>query len=281
MFFILKLFLYGEMGIENQDLQFSKFPIYKLTVFIKYIRNSFCCLGGKVLNNDSISEFEQLIKYVFNNRDFLTEALTHSSYANEKKYKKYNHNERLEFLGDSVLGLVISDYLFTNYPSLPEGELTKTRAKIVCETTLSNCAKEIDLGRYIMLGKGEDSTGGRERPSLLADAFESIIGAIYLDRGLNDSRNFILTTMKKVIEDALSGKIFIDFKTRLQELVQNDANVKISYEIIDEKGPDHNKTFYTQVKKNDRVLGFGNGKSKKESEQNAAKMALGYMEDQC
>lgn len=225
---------------------------------------------------DSINfkEFEKLINYEFTNKDFMNEALTHSSYANEKKYKKCKHNERLEFLGDSVLGVIISDYLFNNYPDLPEGELTKTRAKIVCETTLSYCAKSISLGHFLLLGKGEDATGGRERQSLLADAFESVIGSIYLDGGIDSARNFILSSMKKVIDDALCGKIFIDYKTRLQELIQNDSNVKITYEIVDEKGPDHNKTFYTQVKKNNTILGHGKGKSKKESEQNAAKMAL-------
>ena len=226
------------------------------------------------MHNNSLIEFEESIGYRFRNKDFLIEALTHSSYANERKHSKYNHNERLEFLGDSVLGLVISDYLFINYPSLPEGELTKTRAKIVCETTLSNCAKSIGLGEYLMLGKGEDTTGGRKRQSLLADAFESVIGAIYLDKGLDDCRNFILIVMKDIISDALSVKIFIDFKTRLQEIIQNDSNVKITYEIVSEKGPDHNKTFYTQVKKDNKILGYGKGKSKKESEQNAAKMAL-------
>ncbi|WP_432665135.1 ribonuclease III [Wukongibacter baidiensis] len=231
------------------------------------------------MNKSNFAEFEEIINYKFKNKEFLYEALTHSSYANEKKFKKCNHNERLEFLGDSILGLVISDYLFINYPDLPEGELTKTRAKIVCETTLSNCAKSINLGEYLMLGKGEDATGGRQRPSLLADAFESIIGAIYLDGAIDSSREFILTTMKVVIKDALTGKIFIDYKTRLQELIQNDSNVKITYEIIDEKGPDHNKTFYTHVKRNNKVLGHGKGKSKKESEQNAAKMALGNIMD--
>jgi len=230
------------------------------------------------MNRNNFYELEELIHYDFKDKEYLIEALTHSSYANEKKYKKCNYNERLEFLGDSVLGLVISDYLFTNYPDLPEGELTKTRAKIVCETTLSNCAKSINLGYFLMLGKGEDATGGRQRPSLLADAFESIIGAIYLDGGINSARNFIMTTMKKVIKDALEGKIFIDYKTHLQELIQNDSNVKITYEIIDEKGPDHNKTFYTHVKKNNKILGYGKGKSKKESEQNAAKMALGVIQ---
>lgn len=229
------------------------------------------------MNNDNLKDFEELINYKFKKEELLVEALTHSSYANERKHKKCKYNERLEFLGDSVLGLVISDYLFINYPDLPEGELTKTRAKIVCEATLSFCAKTINLGHYLMLGKGEEATGGRERQSLLADAFESIIGAIYLDGGIASARSFILSAMRQIINDALCGKIFIDYKTRLQELIQNDSNVKITYEIINEKGPDHNKTFYTQVKKNTEILGHGEGKSKKESEQNAAKMALDIM----
>ncbi|SKC87117.1 ribonuclease III [Maledivibacter halophilus] len=233
------------------------------------------------MHRGNLKEFEDLIHYEFRNKELLVEALTHSSYANERKNRKCKYNERLEFLGDSVLGLVISDYLFINYPDLPEGELTKTRAKIVCETTLSFCAKTINLGYYLMLGKGEEATGGRERQSLLADAFESIIGAIYLDGGIDSATMFILSTMREVINDALCGKIFIDYKTRLQEVIQNDSNVKITYEIINEKGPDHNKTFYTQVKRNARVLGHGKGKSKKESEQNAARMALDVMKGSC
>ncbi len=215
---------------------------------------------------------KKTIKYEFKNKELLMEALTHSSYANEKKLNVYN--ERLEFLGDSVLGIVISDYLFRNYPKLPEGELTKTRAKIVCEPTLADCARIIALGDYLLLGKGEEATGGRYRTSLLADAFEALIGAIYLDGGIQSAQEFILSNMKNIIKDAIEGKIFIDYKTKLQEIIQNQGNNTITYELIDEDGPDHNKTFFTQVKKNDIVIGYGNGKSKKESEQNAAKMAL-------
>jgi len=223
----------------------------------------------KGLNHDSL---EKIIKYEFIKKDLLVEALTHSSYANEKKIGLYN--ERLEFLGDSVLGIVISDYLFRNYPKLPEGELTKTRAKIVCEPTLADCARAITLGDYLLLGKGEEATGGRDRTSLLADAYEALIGAIYLDGGIESAQGFILSNMNSIIKDAIKGKIFIDYKTKLQEIIQNGSNNTITYELVKEYGPDHNKTFYTQVKKNDVVIGYGNGKSKKESEQNAAKMAL-------
>ncbi|MDK2919302.1 MAG: ribonuclease [Candidatus Petromonas sp.] len=226
------------------------------------------------MNNTSYNKLEAFIGYEFINKDLLTEALTHSSFANEKKIKSNKYNERLEFLGDSVLGLIISEYLFRNYPELPEGKLTKIRAKIVCEPSLADCAKSIDLGNYLKLGKGEESTGGRNRTSILADAFEALIGSIYLDGGMENARKFIMKIMRKIIEDAICGKIFIDYKTRLQEILQADSTNKITYEIVDEIGPDHNKTFYTQVKNNDRIIGYGNGKNKKESEQNAAKMAL-------
>jgi ribonuclease-3 len=226
------------------------------------------------MNNTSYNKLEAFIGYEFINKDLLTEALTHRSFANEKKIKSNKYNERLEFLGDSVLGLIISEYLFRNYPELPEGKLTKIRAKIVCEPSLADCAKSIDLGNYLKLGKGEESTGGRNRTSILADAFEALIGSIYLDGGMENARKFIMKIMRKIIEDAICGKIFIDYKTRLQEILQADSTNKITYEIVDEIGPDHNKTFYTQVKNNDRIIGYGNGKNKKESEQNAAKMAL-------
>lgn len=225
-------------------------------------------------NNKIINKLESRIGYEFTEKDLLKEALTHSSFANENKGKNNRYNERLEFLGDSILGLIISEYLFRNFPELPEGELTKMRAKIVCEPSLADCSKNIDLGRYLMLGKGEESTGGRHRMSILADAFEALIGSIYLDGGINKVKKFILSNMHNIINDAVSGKIFTDYKTKLQEVLQIDPNTRISYEIIDEKGPDHNKTFSTQVKNNGKVIGYGKGKSKKEAEQNAAKMAL-------
>ncbi len=224
------------------------------------------------MNKLRINELENKINYNFKQQDILIEALTHSSYANEKKRSKYN--ERLEFLGDSVLGIIISDFLFKNYPELPEGDLTKTRAKIVCEPTLAECAKSIDIGQYLLLGRGEEVTGGRSRTSILADAFEAIIGAIYLDSDLYSAYEFVKFIMKDIIVDAVKGKIFIDYKTKLQEIIQNQGNNTLIYEIVNEDGPDHNKTFHTQVKMNNDIIGFGTGKSKKESEQNAAKMAL-------
>ncbi len=197
---------------------------------------------------DSIVQFESIIGYRFNNKEYILEALTHSSYSNENK--DYNFNERLEFLGDSILSIVISDYLFKKETELPEGELTKLRANIVCEESLSEVAISIKLGQYMLLGKGEEATGGRERISILADAFEAVIAAIYLDGGLREASKFILTYMKDIIVNARKGKIFRDYKTHLQEVLQSKGEVNI---------------------------GFGEGKSKKEAEQVAARKALDNM----
>lgn len=219
-------------------------------------------------------KLEMKIDYEFKNRKILYEALTHSSYANEMRGDKIKNNERLEFLGDSVLSIVVSQYLFENYPKLPEGELTKIRAKIVCETTLSEAARTINLGQFMMFGKGEEMTGGRDRSSILADAFESVIAAIYLDGGLAEAEKFILTVMKEFISNSIEGKVFLDYKTHLQEIVQLSKSNRIKYELVKEEGPDHCKVFFTQVKLNDVVIGTGSGRSKKESEQEAAKVAL-------
>ena len=221
---------------------------------------------------DNIYKFEETIDYKFNNKEYILEALTHSSYSNENK--KYNFNERLEFLGDSVLSIVVSDYLFKNEKDLPEGELTKLRASIVCEECLSEVANQIKLGDFMLLGKGEEATGGRERISILADAFEAVIAAIYLDGSIEDARNFILNNMKSIISDARRGKIFRDYKTHLQEVLQGKGESNIWYKLIDEKGPDHNKRFIMEVGTNNDVLGIGEGKSKKEAEQLAARVAL-------
>lgn len=221
---------------------------------------------------DNIYKFEKTIDYKFNNKEYILEALTHSSYSNENK--RYNFNERLEFLGDSVLSIVISDYLFKNEKELPEGELTKLRASIVCEESLSEVANEIQLGEFMLLGKGEEATGGRERISILADAFEAVIAAIYLDGSIEDAKKFILNNMNSIISDARRGKIFRDYKTQLQEVLQVNGEVNIWYKLIDEKGPDHNKRFIMEVGINNDVLGIGEGKSKKEAEQLAAKVAL-------
>lgn len=221
-----------------------------------------------------LDKLEQRIGYAFTNRDILKEALTHSSYANERRHEDRRNNERLEFLGDSVLGIVISDHLFQTYPNLPEGELTKIRSKVVCETTLGECSRKLGLGTFMFFGKGEEMTGGRDRTSILADAFEAMIAGIYLDGGFNQARQFIMRHMTQKIEDAVAGKVFLDYKTHLQELVQVNKNNRIRYEIIREEGPDHSKVFHTQVKLNDEIIGTGVGRSKKESEQEAAKMAI-------
>lgn len=223
---------------------------------------------------------ERAIGYPFNDLKLLEEALTHSSFSNEKKGKNPRNNERLEFLGDSVLSVVISEYLFSNYPDLPEGELTKIRAKVVCEMTLGECSKKISLGTYMNLGRGEEMTGGRERVSILADAFEALIAAIYLDGGLEPARAFVINQMENVIVHAVGGKVIHDYKTFLQELVQTKKENRIIYELFGEEGPDHCKTFHIQVKLNDRIIGNGTGRSKKEAEQEAAKVAIGMMNGQ-
>ena len=227
-------------------------------------------INKRILNN--ISLFEENINYEFTNKEYILEALTHSSYSNENK--NYPFNERLEFLGDSVLSIVISDYLFKKETKLPEGELTKIRANIVCEESLSEVSKDIHLGKYMLLGKGEEATGGRERISILADALEAVIAAIYLDGGLDKAREFILTYMDKIINDSIKGKIFRDYKTCLQEVLQSNGENNIWYKLIEEKGPDHNKRFVMEVGINDTVLGVGEGKSKKDAEQVAEKCAL-------
>ena len=230
-------------------------------------------INTNILNN--ISKFENIISYNFKNKKYILEALTHSSYSNENK--SYAFNERLEFLGDSVLGIIISDYLFKNETELPEGELTKLRANIVCEESLSEVSKKIELGTHMLLGKGEEATGGRERVSILADAVEAVIAAIYLDGGIESARKFVLTQMDEIIQDSIKGRIFRDYKTHLQEVIQSQGETNIIYDLVEEIGPDHNKKFVMQVKLNDEVLGTGEGKSKKEAEQSAAKQALRRM----
>ncbi|CEN94230.1 MAG: ribonuclease III [Paeniclostridium sp.] len=230
-------------------------------------------IKSSILNN--ISKFEEIINYKFKNKAYILEALTHSSYSNENK--SYAFNERLEFLGDSVLGIVVSDFLFKNETELPEGELTKLRANIVCEESLSDVAKHLNLGKHILLGRGEEATGGRDRVSILADAFEAVIAAIYLDGGIEPAKTFVLKNMEEIIEDSIKGRIFRDYKTHLQEVVQSQGESNIVYNLVEEIGPDHNKRFVMEVRLNDQSLGKGEGKSKKEAEQSAAKQALRRM----
>ena len=224
---------------------------------------------------ENLEKFEKNIGYTFKNKDYLIEALSHSSYANEKK-KSRTSNERLEFLGDSVLSIVVSKYLFEHLTNVAEGELTKLRASLVCEKSLHIFAMQIHLGDFIMLGKGEEITGGRERPSILADAFEAVIAAIFLDGGFEPVTKYILGFMPDDIQHQKKSA-FSDFKTILQEVVQKNPEVKVEYVLAGEEGPDHNKSFIVEVFLNSNVIGKGKGRSKKEAEQMAAKEALELM----
>ena len=222
----------------------------------------------------SIQQFQETIHYQFRNPAFLEVALTHSSYANEVKHQ-IKYNERQEFLGDAVLSIIVSDYLFNNY-TVPEGELTKLRAAIVCEKSLDVMANKIGLGQYLRLGHGEELTGGRTRPSIIADAFEALIAAIYLDSGIESARKFVLPFVTEMLEheDSLSFK---DYKTILQEIIQQNPEEKLVYKLVGEKGPDHDKRFLVDVMLNSNVIGRGEGRSKKNAEQMAAKEALELM----
>ena len=219
-----------------------------------------------------ITELEKRIHYHFQNVDLIDEALSHSSYANEKK-KGRNSNERLEFLGDSVLSVVVSQYLFEHYKELPEGELTKIRAALVCEKSLHKFALKIGLGDFLLLGKGEEHTGGRERPSILADAFEAVIAAVYLDGGLEPARTHILHFIPKTIPQN-HAVLFGDYKTALQEVIQKNPPLKLTYADLNSSGPDHMKSFESAALIDGKIYGRGTGRSKKAAEQEAARKAL-------
>ncbi len=222
----------------------------------------------------NIKSVEEKLGYTFKRLDYLSRALTHSSYANENKKERIKNNERLEFLGDSVLGMIVSEYLFTHYSNLEEGQLTKMRARIVCEASLSEAARQLDLGPHMFFGRGEELTGGRERTSILSDAFEAVVAAIYLDGGFDAATHFVLTHLKPLMENAAQGRIFTDYKTKLQEVIQVKKGNRIRYEVFKEEGPDHSKMFFTRVKLNEDIIGVGIGRSKKEAEQMAAKEGL-------
>lgn len=220
---------------------------------------------------ESIRAFEEKIGYEFKDKTYIQTALTHSSFANE--HKEFNYNERLEFLGDSILGLVVSDYLFRARNDLPEGKLTRLRANVVCEESLSAVARKINLGDHLFLGKGEKTSGGSDRDSILADATEAVIAAIYLDGGFDQAKDFILSNLRDTIAKNIDGNIFRDYKTILQEIIQGN-NGKISYKLVGESGPDHDKEFEMQVKCGQDTIGIGKGKNKKEAEKEAARDAL-------
>ena len=221
------------------------------------------------------SAFETKIGYTFKNKELLHEALSHSSYANEHTHGR-NSTERLEFLGDSVLSIVVSEHLFSHFRHLPEGELTKIRASLVCEKALYEFSKKIDLGNFIFLGKGEENSGGRNRPSIVADAFEAVIAAVYLDGGMENAKKYVLGFIPKDL-DKNSSKKLNDYKTVLQEIIQRNPEEKVEYVLTGESGPDHNKHFEVQVRLNSNVIGTGQGRSKKLAEQMAAKEALELM----
>ena len=223
-----------------------------------------------------MTDLQNKIGYQFKNPALLNEALTHSSYANEHKSQHIKYNERLEFLGDSVLSIVVSDYIYKNCPELPEGELTKLRASLVCEKSLYEFAKKIDLGKYLILSKGERNNGGTDRPSILTDAFEALIAAIYIDGGIAPASKHILNFVIPAIKNSKKKKIN-DYKTTLQEIIQKNPGEKLEYVLVRESGPDHNKHFVVEVHLNSNVIGKGGGRSKKEAEQQAAREALELM----
>lgn len=227
----------------------------------------------EVLDAMNFKVLEKELEINFNNLDLLTQAFTHSSYVNENKKRKNQDNERLEFLGDAVLELGISQYLYRTYPTKPEGELTKLRAAIVCEPALVQFALSLNFDDHVLLGRGEERTGGRRRPALLADVFEAFIGALYLDQGFEAVVQFLHKYIYPKIEQGIFSDA-LDYKSQLQELIQQSKQTEIEYEIIDEKGPAHDREFVAQVKINRQVVGIGHGRTKKESEQRAAKKAL-------
>ncbi|MFR0779979.1 MAG: ribonuclease III [Zhenhengia sp.] len=225
-----------------------------------------------------LMELEKIIGYQFNNMNNLKEAITHRSFANEHRNHQMKDNERLEFLGDAILDLIISKYLFDKYPVMPEGDLSKVRASIVCEGSLAKTARNIDLGAFILLGKGEEMTGGRTRNSILADAFEAVTGAIFVDGAFEDVVKFLQTTLIENVDSLSVEDLYTDYKTILQENIQKESMQPLHYEVVDEKGPDHDKDFYVAVYHGELCLGKGIGKSKKEAEQQAAKTALKALE---
>lgn len=220
-----------------------------------------------------LNEFEKIIGYTFKDISILDNALTHSSYV-ASKADFLHHNERLEFIGDSILDMVISLYLYKKCNNSPEGSLTRFRAVIVCEQSLYNASVRLNMGQYLLLSRGEENTGGRNRVSILADAFEALIAAIYLDGGAKKSKAFILSNLENTINDAVESRIFSDYKSFLQEHIQKKNSGKLSYKLLKEEGPDHNKTFEIALYLNNSIIGRGTGHSKKDAQQAAARDAI-------
>lgn len=231
------------------------------------------------MNKSRIRElqvFQDSIGYEFNNLDLLNIAFTHSSYTNENASAKV-HNERLEFLGDSVVNLVITDLLFNNFQGLPEGDLTRIRASLICEDSFARVSEKLKIPNFILLGKGEEKNGGRHRKSLIADAFEAFCGSLYLDSSYKTAKDLILSHLAPMLLDYVGSNNPVDFKTLLQEEIQKNSTEKIKYSLLKSEGPDHEKIFYFKVLLGSKVLGFGQGKSKKETEHGAAQDALKNM----
>lgn len=234
--------------------------------------------SGNIISQDKLLELEKRIGYKFNNLENLKNAITHRSFANEHRNSQIKDNERLEFLGDAILDLIISKYLFDKYPTMPEGDLSKIRASIVCEGSLAKTARLMELGHYILLGKGEEMTGGRTRNSILADAFEAVTGSIFVDGQFENVVDFLTSTLINNVDHLSVDALYTDFKTILQENIQKESLQPLHYEVVDEKGPDHDKDFYVAVYHGEVCLGQGVGKSKKEAEQHAAQIALKGLE---
>ena len=226
---------------------------------------------GKMREGYTLKTLEERIGYRFRDEALLRQALTHSSFSNEQKINKSRNYERLEFLGDAVLELVSSEFLYREYQDLPEGELTKQRAAMVCEPALAFCARDLELGEFLRLGRGEESTGGRHRDSITSDVMEAVIGAIYLDGGMDCAKAFI---DRFILADLEDRQLFYDSKSSLQELAQGEFKKEISYELLEESGPEHNKVFRAAVRVGEEVLGEGRGRTKKAAEQEAAYQAL-------
>lgn len=229
------------------------------------------------MNKFNLKEAEASIGVTFNESSLLITALTHSSYVNQHKGVEFN--ERLEFLGDSILQHCITQYLFLNYEDKSEGELTKIRSLIVCENSLYEIGRKLSLGNFIRMSRGEELTGGRERTSIIADSVEALIAAIYLDKGFEYAKDFILGHFYEIITLAINNDIILDYKTRLQELLQQNGEVSICYELIKHEGPPHRRKFFVHVLVDNKEIGTGEGYSKKEAEQNSAKNALKFLEE--
>lgn len=226
-----------------------------------------------MLEGYTLAELEKRIGYEFHDKSLLKQAITHTSYTNEQKINKQKHYERLEFLGDAVLELLSSRFLFETYPDKPEGQLTKMRASMVCEPSLAFCARDLELGKFLLLGKGEESSGGRDRDSIVADVMEAVIGAIFLDGGLEKANEYV---HRILFSDLENKQLFFDSKTNLQEYIQAHPKKDFSYELLEESGPEHDKMFVVGVMMDGKLLGKGAGKTKKAAEQQAAYEALLY-----